>query len=552
MSTVNPMKRRVRKATQTWHLVTNHLNLLYMLAAGLLMEPAGFRGKHYLDSLGAIPGWIPLFRGAVPAGALMQAVNEREHLRPCIVSLDLSGVAGSVAVLSREGKIRNVDLSRVRFGKRDVAILVRAPLPLTLLSCVSFRSEDDRQAFAMAARDVSNVDFKQFRVAVAPPLFHNTSDAPWPPKQSGGPLSRGVRRGDSSSPQVDLLDVVDETPQVSPGSVKHLPLSAQALGGLLATLYHLANRSQIGLDVFRLITGPAQIAKVASIHEPILAELQSLLGGSADPGQSSTPVKLYWGAVNAIVSAQEEGHAAQSVDTLLEYLEAQLPQLTDATYKGRLEQLIKDLRGLSGLAGGTISELLARHKGGLSHSLLLFCLRERCVELLEFRHDLLGDAEYLLAGILFGVRDGWLGLPCEIRNEALSAYVQYRMADFSHKKQGDLLTLPVPPIPQPLRAFFPDDAHAWQDGQTQAALKIAKGSKWRDCIETIVSSADGSGLDSPRQHNGAFIFCGETTSTSRIRHEVFLERLAEWPPIDAQLELEIRRVVNPRGEGLMG
>jgi hypothetical protein len=57
--------RSRRKSARIWHLVTNHQNVLYMLAAGMLMGPAGFRGKHYSDPLNVYPGWIPLFRDKV-------------------------------------------------------------------------------------------------------------------------------------------------------------------------------------------------------------------------------------------------------------------------------------------------------------------------------------------------------------------------------------------------------------------------------------------------------------------------------------------------------
>ena len=89
-----------------WHLVTNHLNLLHMLQAGLVTEPAGFRGKHYVDSLAAMPGWIPLFCDKIPAAALKQALSERDYLRPCILSFDLSGVSGPIHILSQQGHIR--------------------------------------------------------------------------------------------------------------------------------------------------------------------------------------------------------------------------------------------------------------------------------------------------------------------------------------------------------------------------------------------------------------------------------------------------------------
>ena len=122
------------------------------------------------------------------------------------------------------------------------------------------------------------------------------------------------------------------------------------------------------------------------------------------------------------------------MDVVLEYLTTQASQLEDDKSKARLERLIVDMRSLLGLGGGTITELFERHKGSLSRPLLLFCLREHCKDLLEFSHPLLSNAEYLLAGVLFGVRDGWLRLACEMRNQAFSAFVMYRMACFAHKK----------------------------------------------------------------------------------------------------------------------
>jgi len=34
-----------------WRLVTNHENMLFMLAAGMVMSPAGFGQKYYKDTL---------------------------------------------------------------------------------------------------------------------------------------------------------------------------------------------------------------------------------------------------------------------------------------------------------------------------------------------------------------------------------------------------------------------------------------------------------------------------------------------------------------------
>lgn len=543
MSTTNSKKTNAPKPPQPWYLVTNHLNLLYMLAAGLVMAPSGFRGKHYVDSLSAIPGRVPFFRDAVPVKTLEEAVSERRHLRPCVVSFDLSGVSGSVQVLSREGKIRDAAFPNVRLGKEGIGILVRAPLPLTFVSRICFQSDEDQQMFEAAAKDVSNVDLKPYRLAVEESLFRNATDSAWPPIQTA--KVRQNKSTNETEAQASLQFDPTQAAQrdVAPQTV-HQPISEQSFGGVLSMLYHCANHSELGVNVFQLITGSANITNSASIEDPILAELPNWLSGDGISERSSTPAKLYWGTINALVAAQEGNHSSQPVDVALEYLAAQAAQLEDDKSKSRLERLIVDMRSLLGLGGGTITELFERHKGSLSRPLLLFCLREHCKDLLEFSHPLLSDAEHLLAGILFGVRDGWLRLPCEMRNQALSAYVMYRMASVAHQKQGRELSLPKTSSPQPLRALFPCNVASWNKSQINAAIEIAKVRKWRDCIDTVIASTDSSPLENPRHENGKFVFSGEASLTIKILHDAFLRRLGEWPSIDAKLESKIRNDLN--------
>lgn len=543
MSTTNSKKPNAPNPPRPWYLVTNHLNLLYMLAAGLVMGPSGFRGKHYVDSLGAIPGWVPFFRGAVPVKTLEEAVSERRHLRPCIVSFDLSGISCPVQVLSREGKIRDAGFPNIRLGKEGIGILVRAPLPLTFVSRICFQSDEDQQMFEAAAKDVSNVDLKPYGLAVEESLFRNATDSAWPPIQTAKVRQNKSKNESGAQASLQFDSTQGAQRDVAP-QIEHQPISAQSFGGVLSMLYHCANHSELGVNVFQLITGSANITSSASVEDPILAELPNWLSGDGISERSSTPAKLYWGTINALVAAQEVNHSSQPVDVALEYLAAQAEQLEDDKSKSRLDRLIVDMRSLLGLGGGTITELFERHKGSLSRPLLLFCLREHCKDLLEFSHPLLSDAEHLLAGILFGVRDGWLRLPCEMRNQALSAYVMYRMASVAHQKQGSELILPKTSSPQPLRALFPCNAESWNKSQINAAIEIAKVSKWRGCIETVIASTDSSPLENPRHENGKFVFSGEASLTIKILHDAFLRRLGEWPSIDAKLESKIRNDLN--------
>jgi hypothetical protein len=540
MNATSPKKRNPRKNIQAWHLVTNHQNLLYMLAAGLVMEPSGFRGKHYADSLGAIPGWIPLFRDEIPAKALEQAISERKHLRPCVVSFDLSGVSGPAQLLSQKGSIKDALFPIKNFGKKNLAVFIRAPLPLTLLSRICFRSPEDRQAFEITAKDVSNVDLEPWKIEIEESLFSNATDTAWPPEQTSKPQRRRTKNKAPNSQQGDLLGVPEDARPFSEEKKPHSLVSAQALGGLLAMLYHSANRSELGLGVFQRVADSVRETNGILTDDSILAELPNWLDGGGVSERADTPARLYWGAMDALVAAQEQDPSPQPVEVVLGYLDGQLAQLAEEKTRLRLERLIADMRGCLGLGVGTITELFERNKGSLSRPLLLFCLREHCVDLLEFSHPLLSDAEYLLASILFGVRDGWLRLPRTLRNPALSAYVMYRMASATHQRQGNVLSLPKKPGPQPLRAFFSLNAGTWSEIQTTAAIEIARVSTWRDCIETIIASTDGFPLDNPKQENGKFIFSGETASTTKIKREAFLRHLGQWPPINAQLESRAR------------
>ena len=207
-----------------------------MLAAGMVMGPSGFRGKHYSDPLSVYPGWIPLFRDKdeIPAGALNYATSERKHLLPCIASFDLSDMSGPVRMLSRDGSMRDVATPAARKRKDDIAILIRAPLPLTLLS------EHQLSLIRRQSRHLKATP-RTFPMSICPligsevaeSLFSTVMDVTWPPVQLQGQL---------------LEADADDNP----------PTLGQALGGVFAMLYQTANRSDLGLAAFRLVTGAAR------------------------------------------------------------------------------------------------------------------------------------------------------------------------------------------------------------------------------------------------------------------------------------------------------
>lgn len=511
--------RSRRKPARIWHLVTNHQNMLYMLAAGMVMGPAGFRGKYYSDPLSVYPGWIPLFRDKVkiPADVLNHATSERKHLLPCIASFDLSDLSGPVRMLSRGGRMRDVASPAAKKRKDDIAILIRAPLPPTLLLSVNFCTPEDRQAFESAANDVSNVDLSSHRVEIAGSLFSADTEVAWPVAQ----------------PQKQLFEDGND----------NFPAFGQALGGVLAMLHHIANRSDLGLAAFRSVTGAARGKDSDLVQsDPILAELPNWMDGGEISGQADTRAVLFWGVIQSLVVAQTQQRPQTPIDVALAYLKNQLDLLREMEFRPRLERLIADMRGFQGLGGGTITELLERHKGSLSRSLLLFCLREHCTELLEFSHPLLSDAEYLLAGILFGVRDSWLQLPKELRDPDMSAYVAFRMVDAEHRKQGDNLTMDVPPRPKPLRELFTSPGGEWGSNKKDVAVELANKCNWNDCIQTRIALAEGDLPESFERTGLHVVVPGRVTAvTEEVDEANFLHRLGQLPPIASQIESEVRK-----------
>lgn len=306
-------------------------------------------------------------------------------------------------------------------------------------------------------------------------------------------------------------------------------------------LYQAASRSDLGLAIFRLATGSATHKDLELTNtEPILAELPNWLNGAQIQGD--VPVRLFWGSVEALVNAQIGGRPSQAVDVVLEYLDNQLEGLQNDKFGSRLEKLIGDMRGCFSLSGGTTTELFERHKGGLSRSLLLFCLRERCIDLLEFSHPLLTDAEHISAGILFGARDTWLTLPMAFRHPDCASYVARAMTDAEHGRQNVTISLGSPPHrPLPLVEVFVAPEEKWTQSQIEGALEVARRCHWRDCIQTRITLDGGDYPENLKREGSQFVLPGEVSATAEIIPGQFLRRLKMWPPMPHAIESELRR-----------
>lgn len=453
-------------------LVTNHLNLLYMLAAGMVMPPPGFGGKYYQDTLACCPGWIPLFLGKrLPADAVKLSTSEAEHLRPVVVEMDLTGLSGKVVAFDAEGT-REFQFPDQADGSESV-LLIPAPLPTSRIRHIAFPTPEDKRAVETEALDFANVPLQDFKRKTTKSLFAKPSEGHWPPGQ--GPAER-------------------EAPLQAP----------LAAGGIMAMLFHFAHQGDLSVAACRNAFDPDD-DPAPSVNESVLAGLRAwmragcasspaadtAMGSSGSAGlQNAFQDFLLWGAVDRLVDQKNATPAIGATDVLLDYLGAETPKL-DARLQAGAGKLHDTLVSLTGLADATPSELFDRHETPLARAMILFFLRDRCAELLEFRGDRLREPDRLTAAILFGAREGWMGLPLPLRAvPGLADAASHRMAQMAHRMAGTDLDLGTPPARvRPLRDLF-GDGRTWSAKENAAATELAQALRW-DCVRTRITLAQG-------------------------------------------------------------
>ena len=506
------------KAPESGLLVTNHLNLMYMLAAGLVMPPAGFGDKYYRDTLECSPGWIPLFADKVPREAIESSTREAGHLKPVIVRIGLSGVSGRVAAIGEHGA-KDLHFPDHLDGTERI-LLVPAPLPTSRIESITYQSVADRRACAADAKDFGNVPLEDFERKTSKVLFTKAPDITWPPCE--GPAERSVPL--------------------------ERPLAA---GGVMAMLLLFGNLGNHAVRACRNAFDPDGDPLSLTDEHPILAGLGTWMRERAVPLptsagsetdrvglQNALQARLFWDAVERLARWRDSGHAGSAETALLEHLRDASASLDPRAQAG-IRKLHDTLESLTGLADATASELFDRHDTPLAHALTLFFLRRDCVDLLDYQSDRLGETDWLAAGVLFGVRDGWLSLPLRLRSHpGLVSAVSHRMAQMSHRIAGTGFDLGDPPARvRPLRERF-GDGSAWSGSEESAALELARLQKW-DCTHTRISLGSGEYTLTIRGGSLHIDLPGEPRYSPRIDAERFFDLLAA-ARLDPKTEAKVR------------
>ena len=490
-------------------LATNHLNLFYMLSAGLVLPPSGFGGKHCQDTLGCFPGWVPLFLGRPPRQAISYSTAEAPHLKSVLVEVALSSLSGRV-VAFREGGMAELRFPEQLDGTEEL-LLVPAPLPTSWIKSIVYPSSDDKRSCEVEAADYGNVPIRDFKARSNKTLFARGPDTLWPP--DGGPPER-------------------EAPVQTP----------LAAGGTMAMLLHFGNLGDLAVASCRHAFDPHESS--APYADGILDGISEWMESGIPPcsrpdsgdgragSRDATRKYLFWGAVEKLLEWRCRGRVGDAEDSLLEWLAA-AETVLDSRLQAGIQTLGASLSSLRGLAAATTSELFERHPTSMARAMTLFFLRSDCADLLDFSNDALHEPDWLVAALLFGVRDGWLRLPLRLRAiPGLSDAVSHRMARMAHRIAGTELSLgESPPRIRTLREALGENP--------RAALDLARWQKW-DCIHSRISLGRGEYRLVVEGGSAHVDLAGEPNVDSRVDLAKFLQYLGR-SRLDPKAELKVRR-----------
>lgn len=512
------------KPRRHWFLLTNQLNLMFLLATGLVTGPRGFGRKYYADPLSLSPGWVPLFAEGFPAEAVAQATAEETHLDPVAASVALGALRGQVQAIDSQGRTRALHWPDGVQGD-ELILFVPAPLPASWLDAIVFPSKEVRARVREQASDYANVPLGAYKQSTKASLFRARGGPVWPP--------------------------ADLSPLTPRDQSLHLVFSVGALHGLLAGL------GSHGDAVVRSAALLADSADASGAEQPLpralLAWAQALEPDAEDEVQARMLTRLLGKIVAAKVHADDKVAAGEpwcppdSHQAVLAGLESERQCLSEPKWQEALTRLIQDLEGLLGLGDATVSELLERHTRPFSRGLILFFLRTHCADLLNLARDFsqLTDQDLLVAAALFAARGSWMELPQSVRDiPGLAAATDQRMAALAHRLHHSGLRLGEPPARvKSLPELLSSEGDDWNKGQREAALTLAREMGWQALLSTRISLGKG---DYHLQVDGRGAHLLLNGDVKAVRTEVDLAQLLQElaaAEVPVKLENRIREIL---------
>jgi hypothetical protein len=501
-----------------WFFLTNQSNMMYLMAHGLFLDYRDFGEKYYPDILQLTPGYVAFFNKSLSQHEIKRVLTENFHF-PVIAQISLNGFQGSVRAICEDGSQLDIELPCTQTIRPIRLILIPAGFAIAAVERLIFKSKTDKDIFVEHAGNLGNVPVSQFTMETAGGLFsQNHQDIDWNAISQSIPVS-------------------DHPPHI---------LNTLGVGGAIAMVYQLAQRSKVASRFYRSLTNQTDPISTKDKADPVLSYMTDWVNEITPYSGPDIRLRLFWDIAQYLA-----GHTLNENEAQYQVLKILKSFMDDAGMENlvreRLSALYHDIAGLKGFGGERLSTLFQKHNRPLSKALICLFQYRECMEFLSL--SLLpgfDDNSCLTAAVLFGVREKWDRLPnCLRGSHAFSRFISAYMMHLAYKKRGHNLKWTTPPeSPQPLAALLLPEtlpSGRLQEKLKETRLHLSRKMKW-DCIATSIALGTGTYEMEVKPGGVTLRLHGDVKCVNtEIELGEFISGLSHLPlPLNEKLEWEIR------------
>jgi hypothetical protein len=424
-------------AKDRWFIPTNTENLKMIIAQGLISNSDGFK-KYYSDVLELVQGYIPIFKNKIEQDILTYVVREMNDLTPAIIEIDLKKITGIIKKVE-DNKLVNIDLKDI--ANVDI-LFIQAPLPLSVIATMIFKSKEDKNSFEEDSKLYSNVilaDLKLSSTVAEEKLFKSNT-------LSGGLVN------DFKKIEVDVNEINYK--------------KVYAYGGLLLNLFYFAKNGNNSNTYYQLFLNLDKESEKQDID--VYDYFKAF-----DINDTDIKKKMDYGLINI---------AIESKDFKEDVLDFLLSDIWDERSRKRTEELANKLKQFESNMDKTVSEQFEEAKTPLEKILLMLFLREDSEALMDYTLELFSESDYLNFAMMFGLRDKFIKIPKELREfNGLQNFVSLKMAEYAHHSIESDVKFKSPSKPLTIMDML---------NKNSIKKRVIRALKVEEAIETIMPNRD--------------------------------------------------------------
>ncbi len=418
-----------------WFIPTNTENLKMIIAQGLISSPKGFQ-KYYKDLLEIHPGHILFFKNTIPSEMLSFVTREEKDLTPCILEINPKNISGTLYTSDKKKwvKVSACDINNCS----DDIFFIPAPMPLSAISKVIFKTEKDKNSFENDAKLYSNVPISEIK------LHYTKTDA------------------NLFTPKANITDItINFLKNLELKILKHSDYAkTYAIGGLLANLFYFAKNGQLSQ---KILDAWVSAKKSNDIKDYGLFEY---LYNNKNLPEDVLESKLYAKILEYLVFSKD------FKEEIINYLQADT----------KIEKIAKKLINFNNISEKPFSQEYIEAKTKYGKMLLMLFYRNDTESLIELKLDILKEEDYIVYGMLFGIRDKFIQVPKFIKEyNGLHNYISNYMANYYHESNNTGIKFEIPKKPLSLTEMLKNN---------RFKEYFAKQMKMEDCFETIIPKSD--------------------------------------------------------------